>query len=116
MSATDKVLLQQLLRFRREREWEQFHTPKNLAIALTVEAAELLECFQWTKDADIADLIDNRRADIEDEIADVAIVLSLLCNDIGVDIESAVRRKLHKNELKYPVHLARGNAEKYDKL
>ncbi len=109
-------LVKELLNFRHLRDWEQFHTPRNLAAALTIEAAELLECFQWATDAEIPELTALRRGKIEDELADVAILMAYLCVDIGVDIDAAVRRKLLKNEAKYPVHLSKGNAKKYDEL
>lgn len=116
MTLVGKELLQDLLKFRRDRDWEQFHTPRNLSAALVVEAAELLECFLWARDADLSDLVAREREAIEDEMADVAILLSYLCVDLGVDMDSVVRRKLRKNETKYPAHLSRGTATKYDKL
>jgi NTP pyrophosphatase (non-canonical NTP hydrolase) len=105
-----------LLSFRGERDWEQFHTPRNLAAALVIEAAELLECFQWASDASLDDIVSERRQNIEQEIADVTILLSYLCHDLKVDLEDAVRRKLETNRGKYPVALARGTAKKYDRL
>jgi len=116
MALIGNELLQELLKFRNDRDWQQFHTPRNVSAALVVEAAELLECFQWARDSDLGDLVVREREAIEDEIADLTILLSYLCADLGVDIDSAVRRKLGKNEAKYPVHLARGTAAKYDKL
>ena len=111
-----KEILEQLLIFRAEREWEQFHTPKNLSAALSVEVAELLECFQWAKDSDLPDLVERERTAIEDEIADMAILLSYLCHDMQIDLDAAMRTKIEKNRQKYPVELARGNARKYDRL
>ena len=116
MALIDKELLQELLRFRSDRDWDKFHTPRNVTTALVVEAAELLECFQWSRDSELDDLIARERDAIEDEIADVTILLSYLCADLDVDIDAAVRRKLRKNEAKYPASLARGNAMKYDRL
>jgi NTP pyrophosphatase (non-canonical NTP hydrolase) len=116
MSIVSEGLLAQLLAFRGDRHWEQFHTPKNLAAALSVEAAELLECFQWTRDADLEDLVRRERASIEDEVADIAILLSYLCHDLSIDLDSAVRSKLDKNRQKYPLQLARDKATKYDRL
>ncbi|MEG3192487.1 nucleotide pyrophosphohydrolase [Lysobacter sp. D1-1-M9] len=116
MTPVGNELLQELLKFRRDRDWQQFHTPRNLSAALVTEAAELLECFQWARDAELVDLVARERQAIEDEIADVAILLSYLCNDLDVDLDSAVRKKLRKNEAKYPVHLAHGTAKKYDKF
>lgn len=116
MSVISADILQQLLSFRREREWENFHTPKNLSTALSIEAAELLECFQWAKDSELADLVVSEREAIEDEIADIAIFLSYLCHDLKIDLDEAVQSKLEKNRQKYPVHLTRGTAIKYDRL
>lgn len=115
LTITDE-LTKQLLEFRRARDWEQFHTPRNLAASLVIEASELLECFQWAKDEELDNLVARERERIEDEIADVAILLKYLCADLCVDIDSATRRKMQKNDEKYPVHLARGNAKKYDQL
>ena len=116
MSVISADILEQLLSFRREREWENFHTPKNLSTALSIEAAELLECFQWAKDSELADLVVREREAIEEEIADIAIFLSYLCHDLKIDLDVAVRSKLEKNRQKYPVHLTRGTATKYNRL
>ncbi|MDX2191866.1 MAG: nucleotide pyrophosphohydrolase [Gemmatimonadales bacterium] len=97
-------LMQALLAFRAERAWEPFHTPKNLAIAITVEAAELLEEFRWSRDADPVPVTDNLRH----EIADVTILLAYLAHDLGIDIDAAVREKLAINAERYPVDRSRG--------
>lgn len=110
------ALLEDLLLFRRERDWEEFHTPRNLAVALSIEASELLEVFRWSKEADLPALVVSDRTAIERELADVAIFLSYLCHDLGVNLEEAVRTKLEENQSKYPVNLARGKATKYDRL
>ena len=104
-----------LLDFRRRRNWEQFHKPKELAVALTIEAGELLEIFQWKTDDEVAQLLGTKgRERILDEIADITIVLSYLSHDLGVDLNAAVQAKLQKNEAKYPVDKSCGNAKKYD--
>lgn len=115
LPVSDQLTLE-LLAFRKEREWEQFHTPRNLAASVAIEAAELLECFQWARDAEIAEIVDRDRERIEDELADLAILMAYLCVDMHVDLDAAVRRKLKKNAEKYPTHLSRGNAKKYDRL
>lgn len=97
-----------LLAFRRDREWEQFHTPKNLAIGIAVEAAELLEHFQWTGEGAIA----TSSTGIRHELADVAILLTYLAHDLGVDLDQAVREKLEVNGRRYPVDQSRGRATK----
>ena len=116
MSIVSDDLLAELLQFRRLRDWEKFHTPRNLAASLVVEASELLECFQWAKDDELNSLVVEERQRIEDEIADVAILLSYICSDLHVDINSAVKKKIVTNGKKYPVQKSRGNSKKYDKL
>ncbi len=108
-------VLAALLDFRTKRNWEQFHKPKELAAALTVEASELLELFQWKSHDEVVRLLDSpTRERVADEIADIAILLSYLCHDIGIDVNAAVMSKLKKNEVKYPVEKSYGNAKKYD--
>ena len=105
-----------LRRFIAEREWQQFHAPKNLAMALSVEAAELLEHFQWLSEAESEHLPEDVLARVADEIADVQLYLIALADRLGVDIVTAATRKMEKNALKYPVSTARGNASKYNRL
>ncbi|OUR73605.1 nucleotide pyrophosphohydrolase [Methylophaga sp. 41_12_T18] len=108
-------LLMQLVEFRRERDWEQFHNPKDLAISLSIEASELLEWFQWRTNEDInQQLQSDRRVKLEDELADVAVYLSYLCHDLGVDINKVVQAKMVKNAAKYPVDKVKGRADKYN--
>jgi len=95
------------------RDWEQFHSPKNLSMALSVEAAELLEQFQWLTEAQSRSLTDERRTAVEQEIADVQIYLVRLADSLGIDIGKAVAAKMELNAKKYPVEMARGNAQKY---
>ena len=116
MAIVSSEVLAWILAFRNEREWEQFHSPRNLATALAVEVAELLECFQWAKDEEVAGVVVRERAAIEDEIGDIVILLSYLSHDLDLDIDDVVRRKLEKNRAKYPVALSRGKATKYDRL
>jgi len=109
------TLLCEILRFRDARDWEQFHTPKNLAAAIAIEAAELQEHFLWKSDAEIKaeQLNSNKRDKVVEELADVIIFTLLLAERFDVDIDRAVRRKLASNARKYPVKKARGNARKY---
>jgi NTP pyrophosphatase (non-canonical NTP hydrolase) len=108
-------LLKQLIEFRRERDWEQFHNPKDIAIALSIEVAELLEWFQWRDKTEIQQMLEtNKRDALEDEIADVAVYLSYLCHDLNIDLEQAIRRKMDKNAAKYPVEKVKGRADKYN--
>ncbi len=103
--------------FAQERDWEQFHSPKNLAAALAVEAAELLEPFQWLKEEESRRLADNPAdyARVVEEAADVMIYLLRLADQLDIDLERAVEAKIRKNAEKYPVALARGNAVKYNR-
>ncbi len=112
-----KSVQKKLREFARERDWEQFHSPKNLAAALAVEAAELLEPFQWLKEEESRRLAENPAdyAQVEEEIADVMIYLLRLADQLDIDLEQVVAEKICKNGEKYPVALARGNAVKYNR-
>jgi len=95
-------LLSKMLEFRNARNWEQFHDPKNLAIALSIEAGELMEHFLWVEKNQIANFDEDKLQAISEEIADVFIYLSYLAKGLDIDIEAAVIRKLVLNGLKYP--------------
>ncbi len=103
--------------FAAERNWDQFHSPKNLSMALAAEAAELLEIFQWLTDEQSKEIVANEKemAQVRQEIADVMIYLVRLSDKLGIDIEQAVLDKIAENEKKYPIHLSKGNAVKYNK-
>ena len=116
MSSELLPLIASLRAFAQERDWQQFHTPKNLACALSVEASELLEHFIWARDAEVEQIVDTRRDEIEAELADVGMLLAYLCNDLGVDLVAAVSRKMDANALKYPVEKSRRGSEKYTRL
>ena len=111
-------LVAAVARFRDERDWNQFHTPKNLAAATAIEAAELQERFLWKTDAEVdEDLADPaKRTLVADEIADVVMFAMLLADRLGIDMAEAITAKLAANEAKYPIALARGNARKYADL
>jgi NTP pyrophosphatase (non-canonical NTP hydrolase) len=109
-------LRNRLQRFVEERDWDQFHTPKNLAMALIAEAAELLEHFQWLTPEQSSALPPHTRAEVELEIADVMLFLLRLCDKLEIDPVQAAHKKLELNAEKYPVDKARGRATKYDKL
>lgn len=102
----------QLQDFARERDWEQFHTPKNLAMALTVEAGELQEIFQWLSPEQSAAL-DAPQQQVEEELADVLLYLCRLADVLNVDLEQATLAKLVRNAEKYPADKVRGKAGKY---
>lgn len=109
-------LRESLRTFAAERDWGQFHSPKNLSMALAAEAGELLEIFQWLTEAQSRSLPDEARAAAADEIADVLLYLVRLCDEMGVDPIAAAQRKLVANAAKYPVDKARGNSRKYTDL
>jgi NTP pyrophosphatase (non-canonical NTP hydrolase) len=106
-------LIEDLRQFVHERDWEQFHTPKNLAMALSVEVAEIVEQFQWLTPEESQALSSERRVRIQDEIGDVLIYLAALADRLGIDPVDAARRKLVKNRSKYPVKKVKGKALKY---
>lgn len=106
-------IIDELVKFRNERDWEQFHDSKNLATAISIEAAELNELFLWkdTKDSEGVD-----KAKIKEELADVLAFSFLLANKHGFDIKQIMLEKIKKNGEKYPVDKAKGTAKKYDEL
>lgn len=111
----EPTLLEELIEFRRDRDWEQFHNPKDIAISLSIEAAELLEWFQWRQQDEVQQMLDSdKREHLEDEIADVAVYLSYLCHDLGIDLNQVVKNKMSKNAAKYPRERVKGRADKYN--
>lgn len=104
---------QRLRTFCAQRDWDQFHSPKNLAMALSVEAAELLQQFQWLTEEQSATLSPDKLAAVAQEVADVQIFLLRLADKLDIDLDEAVAAKMALNEQKYPVDKARGNALKY---
>jgi dCTP diphosphatase len=107
------ALRQRLREFVQARDWEQFHSPKNLAMAMIVEAAELVEHFQWMTEQDSKQLESHKLAQVEQEIADTFVYLLRLADVLGLDIVDAANRKIDLNALKYPVEKVRGSNAKY---
>ncbi|WP_425049201.1 nucleotide pyrophosphohydrolase [Pseudomaricurvus alcaniphilus] len=106
--------LQKLLRdFAAERDWDQFHSPKNLAMALSVEASELLEHFQWLSEAESASLPPDKLAPVAEEMADVFLYLLRMADKMGVDLVEQGHRKIVKNRGRYPADKVRGSSKKY---
>lgn len=115
-TSTDRlaVLRQRIDEFSRQRDWEKFHTPKNLTMALTVEAAELMEIFQWEAGPDASvEMPEKRRIAVEHEVADVFIYLMRFCSVTGIDPLTAAEQKLKLNAEKYPADLVKGKSNKY---
>ena len=102
-----------LRKFAAERDWDQFHSPKNLAIALSVEASELLEHFQWLTEAQSSALPADKREEVRDEMADVLLYLVRLADKLEVDLVDAAEKKIAKNAQKYPAAQVRGSMKKY---
>ena len=108
---------QKLRNFAEDRNWDQFHSPKNLSMALAAEAAELLEIFQWLTEEQSIDIINSEKgmAQVKEEFADVLIYLVRLADKLNIDIEKEVLAKIALNEKKYPVDLSKNNAVKYNR-
>lgn len=113
--ASDLLLLRDKLReFAAARDWQQFHSPKNLSMALMVEVAELIEHFQWLSEAQSYELSPENKAKVAEELADVLLYLVRLSDTLGVDLKQAALDKLVKNARKYPADKVRGSAKKYN--
>ena len=110
------ILTAALRRFAAERDWDQFHSPKNLAAALTVEAAELLEHFQWLTEEQSCNLDAGKRTAVGQEMADVLLYLLQIADKLQIDLIAASHEKLRLNAVKYPVEQARGTSAKYSEL
>lgn len=114
MSDTNVELLKrQLADFVRERDWSQFHSPKNLSMALSVEAAELLEIFQWQTEQQSSDLDVETQSRVAEELADILLYSLLISDRLGIDLIAAAQTKLQSNARKYPADRVRGSARKY---
>ena len=105
-----QIIIEALLRFRNERDWEQFHNPKDLALAISVESGELLENFLWKAPSDVD------RFKVREELADVLAYSFLLADKYGFDVQEIVLEKIAQNAKKYPIEKAKGSAKKYDEL
>lgn len=108
-----ETLKLRLRSFAEARDWDQFHSPKNLAMALIAEAAELVEHFQWLSEAESKNLPAEKLSDIELELADIQIYLVRMADKLDIDLVEATRKKLALNEAKYPAHQVRGDSRKY---
>jgi len=111
-----KDLIREIDQFASDRDWNQFHTPKNLASSISIEAAELLECFQWNN-LEISEVIENEELleSVKEEIADVMIYSLRMCSILNLDAIDEICKKLEQNKEKYPVDVSRGRSTKYDR-
>jgi len=106
-----REIQKRIIEFRDARDWKQFHTPKNLAISIAIEAAELLEFFQWDEGK-----INQQKEKILHEVADILIYLLLFAHECGIDVEKSILEKLEINEKRYPVEKSKGSSKKYTEL
>lgn len=115
MNSVEKFdsLKQQIRQFCEEREWGQFHDPKNLALSLVLESSEVLELFQWTKDNEIKD---GKKEELPDELADVLYWVIMIAEHYNIDLLNALEEKMEKNRKKYPLEKSRGKSGKYNEL
>ncbi|MBU4360838.1 nucleotide pyrophosphohydrolase [Candidatus Parcubacteria bacterium] len=111
-----KQLTEKIIKFRDARDWKQFHNPKDMAMDLSIEAAEVLELFLWKDKQEIDEYIKKNKEEISDELADVFYAILLISHDLKINIAQALEGKIKKNDKKYPVEKARGVHTKYNKL
>ncbi len=116
MSSDLEGILNKIKKFRDERDWMQFHDPKNMAISIILEAPELLEHFQWKTKAEVEEHIEKNRVRVEEEIADIALYLFELADNLDINLLKVMEKKIKENARKYPVDKAKGNAKKYREL
>jgi dCTP diphosphatase len=113
LSMLNENIKNKILEFRKLRDWEKFHTPRNLATAISIEAAELLEPFRWATTNEEIEISISKRQELSDEIADIAILLTLLAHDLKINLNTAIEDKLKSNAKKYPIEKAKGSNKKY---
>jgi dCTP diphosphatase len=111
-----QAILQKIRNFRDERDWMQFHNPKNLACSISIEAAELLELFQWKTPQESENLAKEKKEELSHELADIAVYLFELCDILGIDLIKAMENKIDLNAAKYPVAKSKGSSAKYTEL
>lgn len=110
------ALLERIITFRDQRDWKQFHNPKDMAISIVLESAELLEHFQWKDSKEVENHLKTNKNDIADELADVLYWVLLISNDLGINISKALSNKMDKNEAKYPIEKTKGKHLKYTEI
>ena len=116
MTSDIKKITKRIIDFRDARDWKQFHNPKDVALSLSLEAAEVLEHFQWKNGEELKEYTETHKEHIGEELADVFYWVLLMSNDLGIDITKAVEKKMDKNEAKYPEDKFKGNHKKYNEI
>jgi NTP pyrophosphatase (non-canonical NTP hydrolase) len=111
-----KNMQDQIRVFTEERDWEKFHSPKNLSMALSVEVSELMEIFQWLTESETRTLSEEQRAQVEEELGDIFIYLLRISDVTGINLRDSVSKKIKINAMKYPKQISFGKSTKYDKL
>lgn len=111
-----KEIMKRILNFRDKRDWQQFHDPKNLAAAISIEAAELQEIFLWSDVKESRKIAAEKKQEISEELADIFIFSLLFAHETGIDMETAILEKIKLNDKKYPVEKAKGTSKKYKEL
>jgi dCTP diphosphatase len=111
-----KDLTEKIKKFRDERDWMQFHNHKDMALSMLLEAGEVVEHFQWKSEEEMEEYARTHRSEIGEELADVAVYLFELADNLGIDLEAAMRDKIQKNAKKYPIEKAKGSHKKYTEL
>lgn len=111
-----KRITEKIKKFRDERDWMQFHDPKNMAVSIIIEASELLEHFQWKTKDEVEKYISENKNEVQEEIADIALYLFELADNLGINLSEVIEKKIEKNATKYPAEKARGKHTKYSKL
>ena len=111
-----EILQEMVVKFRDERDWKQFHNPKDMAISLVLEATEFMEHFQWKNEEEIKQHLSNKKTEVSEELADVLYWVLLIANDLKIPLDKALKDKMNKNNTKYPVHKAKGKHTKYTEL
>ena len=115
MDKTLKELQDRIIAFRNERDWKQFHKPKDIAMSLCLEAAEVLEHFQWKDEEEINGYVKNEKEELGRELSDVLAYLLIMASDLNIDLPDAFEKKMQENATKYPVQRATGKKDKYTK-
>jgi len=113
---TIETLKKQLKKFVDERDWNQFHSPKNMSMGIAIEAAELMEFFQWSDAQQSFEIFAKKREEIEHEIADIAVYTLMFCAENNIDLSTAIEKKMKLNAKKYPVEKSKGKPTKYTEL